>query len=49
MAISNAARALVLEMEGFSAKADWPGGQSGVTIGFGYDLGYVTVDQFESD
>ena len=49
MTISYAARALILEMEGFSAKPDWPGGQSGVTIGFGYDLGYVTVDQFESD
>ena len=49
MAISKAARDLILEMEGFSAKPGWPGGQSGVTIGFGYDLGYVTVDQFESD
>jgi GH24 family phage-related lysozyme (muramidase) len=49
MAVSEAARALILEAEGFSAKPDWPGGQSGVTIGFGYDLGYVTVDQFESD
>jgi len=49
MAISEAARDLILEMEGFSSKPEWPGGQSGVTIGFGYDLGYVTVDQFESD
>jgi len=49
MTISDTARALILEMEGFSTKPDWPGGQSGVTIGFGYDLGYVTVDQFESD
>jgi len=49
MAISDAARDLILEMEGFSSKPHWPGGQSGVTIGFGYDLGYVTVDQFESD
>lgn len=49
MTISDAARALILGMEGFSAKPQWPGGQSGVTIGFGYDLGYVTVDQFESD
>lgn len=49
MTISDAARDLILKMEGFSAKPDWPGGQSGVTIGFGYDLGYVTVDQFESD
>jgi len=49
MAISDAARKLILDAEGLSAKPDWPGGQSGVTIGFGYDLGYVTVDQFESD
>lgn len=49
MAISKAAQDLILEMEGFSSKPEWPGGQSGVTIGFGYDLGYVTVDQFESD
>lgn len=49
MSISQAARDLILEMEGFSSKPEWPGGQSGVTIGFGYDLGYVTVDEFESD
>ncbi len=49
MSISAAARDLILEMEGFSSKPEWAGGQSGVTIGFGYDLGYVTVDQFESD
>lgn len=49
MSLSPAARALILEAEGFNAKPGWPGGQSGVTIGFGYDLGYVTVDQFESD
>jgi len=49
MTLSYAARALILETEGFSSKPDWPGGQSGVTIGFGYDIGYVTVDQFESD
>jgi GH24 family phage-related lysozyme (muramidase) len=36
-------------MEGLSSRPGWPGGQSGVTIGFGYDLGYATVDQFESD
>ena len=27
----------------------WPQGDSGVTIGIGYDLGYCTRDQFESD
>lgn len=49
MSLSAAARNLILKMEGFSSKPEWPGGQSGVTIGYGYDLGYVTVDQFESD
>ncbi|WP_146150835.1 glycoside hydrolase family protein [Photobacterium indicum] len=27
----------------------WPGGDSGVTIGIGYDLGYVTPDKFRFD
>ncbi|MDR6450023.1 hypothetical protein J2794_006163 [Paraburkholderia terricola] len=27
----------------------WPQGQSGVTIGIGYDIGYVTVAQLERD
>jgi GH24 family phage-related lysozyme (muramidase) len=49
MTISDKARELILEAEGFNPAPSWPGGQSGVTIGFGYDLGYVTVDQFESD
>lgn len=49
MTVSRAARSLILEMEGLSSRPGWPGGQSGVTIGFGYDLGYATVDQFESD
>ena len=49
MSLSAAARNLILEMEGFNSKPGWPGGQSGVTLGFGYDLGYATVDQFESD
>ena len=49
MSITNTARNLLLKMEGFSSRPEWPGGQSGVTIGYGYDLGYVSVDQFESD
>ena len=28
---------------------DWPGGMSGVTIGVGYDLGYCTANEIESD
>jgi hypothetical protein len=27
----------------------WPGGQSGITIGIGYDLGYNTPEQITSD
>lgn len=27
----------------------WPGGQSGVTIGVGYDLGYNSQSQFQAD
>lgn len=27
----------------------YPGGESGVTIGIGYDIGYATLEQFQSD
>jgi GH24 family phage-related lysozyme (muramidase) len=27
----------------------WPGGESGVTIGIGYDLGYMSLRQFKDD
>lgn len=30
-------------------KAVWPGGQSGVTIGIGYDLGYASQRKIETD
>jgi GH24 family phage-related lysozyme (muramidase) len=40
---------LMLAAEGLDQPGDWPGGASGITIGIGYDLGYVTMDQFESD
>lgn len=31
---------LILGFEGFESHPYWPGGASGVTIGYGYDLGY---------
>jgi len=48
-AFSPKALKLILDFEGLNQPGKWPGGASGVTIGIGYDLGYVTVDQYESD
>jgi GH24 family phage-related lysozyme (muramidase) len=47
--ISQKAVDLILQFEGVNQPGKWPGGDSGITIGIGYDLGYHTVDQFESD
>lgn len=33
----------------FNQPGRWPRHLSGITLGYGYDLGYVTVDQLESD
>lgn len=33
----------------YKARPVWPGEASGVTIGFGYDLGYYTADAFDRD
>ena len=49
MAFSQKAFDMILRFEGMGQPRQWPGGESGVTIGFGYDLGYVTADQFQSD
>src|SRR5437868_9631658 len=47
--ISQKAVQLILNVEGLDQPDEWPGGASGITIGIGYDLGYTTVDRFESD
>ncbi|MBA4395095.1 MAG: hypothetical protein C0407_16210, partial [Desulfobacca sp.] len=47
--LSDRAQRLILDFEGLDSPPDWPGGSSGITIGIGYDLGFVTPDQFESD
>lgn len=41
---------LVLDAEGFDQPGKWPGGDSGITIGIGYDLGYESsfVDDWKS-
>lgn len=43
---------LILEFEGgagIDQPSKWPGEQSGITLGYGYDLGYNTSAQFEAD
>jgi GH24 family phage-related lysozyme (muramidase) len=49
MAFSQKAISLITDFEGMNQPGRWPGHLSGITLGYGYDLGYVTVDQFESD
>ena len=47
--VSDEALALILDAEGLDQPSQWPGGASGITIGVGYDLGFVTPEQFEED
>ncbi len=56
--VSDAAFKLIVDYEtggrGFyenviKSRPIWPKASSGVTIGFGYDLGYVTADEYRSD
>ena len=49
MAFSQKAFDLILSFEGMGQPKQWPGGESGVTIGFGYDLGFVTAAKFQED
>ncbi len=39
--LSDKALQLILGAEGLDQPGNWPGGQSGITIGIGYDLGYM--------
>jgi GH24 family phage-related lysozyme (muramidase) len=47
--ITDKALALILESEGLDQPGRWPGGESGITLGIGYDIGFVTPEQFEED
>lgn len=40
---------LILESEGLDQPGDWPGEDSGITIGRGYDLGQVSNSEFVHD
>lgn len=41
--------ALILRFEGLDQPSKWPGGDSGITIGHGYDLGYCSAAEFARD
>lgn len=45
MKISPAAIELILESEGVDQPSRWPGGGSGITLGFGFDLGFYTAEE----
>ena len=47
--VTDKALALIFEFEGLDQPGRWPGGESGITLGIGYDIGFVTPDQFEED
>src|SRR4051812_6130419 len=47
--VPDEALALILEAEGLDQPSQWPGGDSGITIGVGYDLGFVTEEQLDED
>lgn len=47
--LTEKAKNLIFEFEGIDQPGDWPGGDSGITIGLGYDLGYESADDFETD
>jgi GH24 family phage-related lysozyme (muramidase) len=49
LTITDKAFRLILSAEGLDQPGKWPGGGSGITIGIGYDLGFVTPEQFEED
>ncbi|HRZ02501.1 MAG TPA: hypothetical protein P5024_13155, partial [Burkholderiaceae bacterium] len=49
MPISDRALRLIIDFEGINQPGQWPGASSGITLGYGYDLGHVTPEQFERD
>ena len=46
---SSAALALILEAEGVDQPGKWPGEQSGITLGHGYDLSAESADELRRD
>jgi GH24 family phage-related lysozyme (muramidase) len=49
MLMSERALRLIVDFEGLNQPGKWPGGASGITLGYGYDLGHVSSAQFRDD
>jgi GH24 family phage-related lysozyme (muramidase) len=49
MLFSERALQLILQFEGLNQPGKWPGGASGITLGYGYDLGHVSPAAFLVD
>src|SRR5205823_944092 len=47
--ISARALDVIVAAEGLDQPGRWPGEDSGITIGIGYDLGFCTKESLESD
>jgi len=47
--LTEKAKKLIFDFEGIDQPGDWPGGDSGITIGLGYDLGYESAGDFQND
>lgn len=47
--LTEKAKNLIFQFEGIDQPGDWPGGDSGITIGIGYDLGYESATDFTAD
>ncbi len=47
--VTERAFAMILEFEGLDQPGKWPGEMSGISLGIGYDLGYVGFPEFCSD
>lgn len=46
---SKKARALILDSEGMDQPSRWPGEDSGITLGHGYDLRFATPEKLQAD
>lgn len=49
MILSEKAEKLIMSFEGLDQPFNWPRGDSGISLGRGYDLGYVTAQEFVED